>query len=79
MEEEAAEYAAGMTKPVAAFIAGAASPPDTKMGHAGAIVTGGRGSHEAKRQALAAAGVEVLPTPTAIGQALRQRLDRGDL
>jgi succinyl-CoA synthetase alpha subunit len=44
------------------------------MGHAGAIVTGCRGSYAAKREALEAAGVEVLATPTAIGQALRQRL-----
>jgi succinyl-CoA synthetase alpha subunit len=74
MEEEAAEYAAGMAKPVAAFIAGAAAPPGRKMGHAGAIVSGRRGSYAAKREALEAAGVEVLATPTAIGQALRQRL-----
>ena len=79
MEEAAAEYAAAMAKPVAAFIAGAAAPAGKRMGHAGAIVTGSRGSHAAKRQALAAAGVEVLATPTAIGRALRQRLDGGDL
>jgi len=74
MEEEAAEYAASMQKPVAAFIAGAAAPPGRKMGHAGAIVSGRRGSYAAKREALEAAGVDVLATPTAIGQALRQRL-----
>ena len=74
MEEEAAEYAAGMAKPVVAFIAGAAAPPGRRMGHAGAIVSGSRGSFEAKRQALEAAGVEVLATPTAIGHSLRQRL-----
>ena len=68
MEEDAADYAAAMTKPIAAFIAGRAAPPGKRMGHAGAIVTGSRGSHEAKRQALEAAGVEVLATPTAIGQ-----------
>jgi succinyl-CoA synthetase alpha subunit len=78
MEEEAAEYAAGMTKPIAAFIAGAAAPPGKRMGHAGAIVTGSRGSHEAKCRALEAAGIEVLPTPTAIGRALRQRLAGAD-
>lgn len=74
MEEDAADYAAGMAKPVVAFIAGAAAPPGRKMGHAGAIVSGGRGSYAAKRQALEAAGVEVLATPTAIGESLRQRL-----
>jgi succinyl-CoA synthetase alpha subunit len=74
MEEEAAEYAASMQKPVAAFIAGAAAPPGRKMGHAGAIVSGRRGSYAAKRQALETAGVPVLATPTAIGGILRQRL-----
>jgi succinyl-CoA synthetase alpha subunit len=77
MEEEAAEHASGMAKPVAAFIAGSAAPAGRKMGHAGAIVTGGRGSHAAKRAALEAAGVEVLATPTAIGHALRRRLEGG--
>ena len=47
MEEDAADYAASMTKPIAAFIAGAAAPPGKRMGHAGAIVTGNRGSHAA--------------------------------
>lgn len=74
MEEAAADYAAGMTKPIVAFLAGAASPPGKKMGHAGAIVTGGRGSHAAKKAALEAAGVTVLPTPSGIAQALKARL-----
>lgn len=70
MEEEAAEYARTMRKPVAAFIAGAASPPGKKMGHAGAIVTGNRGSYASKRNALEAAGVIVVDTPAQIAQAL---------
>jgi succinyl-CoA synthetase alpha subunit len=68
MEEDAAEYARTMRKPVAAFIAGAASPPGKKMGHAGAIVTGNRGSYASKRKALEAAGVLVADTPAQIGQ-----------
>lgn len=70
MEEEAAEYAAGMSKPIAAFIAGAASPPGKKMGHAGAIVMGNKGSYAAKKSALEAAGVEVVPTPSGLPRAL---------
>ena len=72
MEEEAAEYAGTMRKPVAAFIAGAASPPGKKMGHAGAIVTGTRGSYGSKRKALEAAGVIVADTPAEIAKALQQ-------
>lgn len=74
MEEEAAEYIATMSKPVAAFIAGAASPAGKKMGHAGAIVMGGRGSYEGKRAALEEAGVAVLPTPSGVPTALAERL-----
>ena len=74
MEEEAAEYVRGMDKPVVAFIAGGASPPGRKMGHAGAIVMGDRGSHASKRRALEAAGVEVLDTPSGVGAAIRAAL-----
>lgn len=70
MEEEAAEYAATMSKPVVSFIAGAASPPGKKMGHAGAIVMGNRGSYASKRSALEAAGVTVVDTPSMISAAL---------
>lgn len=63
-EEEAAEYAKTMTKPVAAFIAGRASPPGKKMGHAGAIVSGGKGDYGSKRKALEAAGVAVADVPS---------------
>ena len=74
MEEEAAEYAKTMSKPIAAFIAGAASPPGKKMGHAGAIVMGSVGSYAGKKTALEAAGVAVVPTPSGIPEALRGAL-----
>jgi succinyl-CoA synthetase alpha subunit len=76
MEEDAADYARTMRKPVAAFIAGAASPPDKKMGHAGAIVTGNRGGYASKRRALEAAGVVVADTPAQIAHALSGRNPR---
>lgn len=72
MEEEAAEYARTMKKPIAAFIAGRSSPPDKKMGHAGAIVTGGRGGYASKRAALEKAGVRVVDTPHAIALSLAE-------
>lgn len=71
MEEEAAEYARTMTKPVAAFIAGAASPPGKRMGHAGAIVMGDKGSYAGKKAALEAAGVAVCSTPNGVAEALK--------
>jgi succinyl-CoA synthetase alpha subunit len=77
LEEDAAEYAATMKKPVVAVIAGAASPPGKRMGHAGAIVIGDRGSYASKRAALEKAGVTVLDTPSGVGAALRARLGAG--
>jgi len=74
MEEEAADYARTMAKPVVAFIAGGAAPEGRKMGHAGAIVTGNKGSYASKRSALEAAGVTVLDTPSEVGVALKARL-----
>ncbi len=71
MEEDAAEYAAGMQKPVAAFIAGGAAPAGKKMGHAGAIVMGDKGTYASKKAALEAAGVAVLPTPMGVVEFLR--------
>jgi succinyl-CoA synthetase alpha subunit len=74
MEEDAAAYAAAMAKPVVAFIAGRASPPGKKMGHAGAIVTDRAGSYAAKRQALEQAGAVVVDTPREVPEAIAQRL-----
>lgn len=70
MEEEASEYIATMSKPVVAFIAGRSAPPDTRMGHAGAIVTGNRGSGDSKVAALTEAGAVVLDVPSAVGATL---------
>ena len=74
MEEEAADYARTMMKPVVAFIAGGAAPEGKKMGHAGAIVMGDKGSYASKRSALEGAGVTVLDTPSDVGTALKAAL-----
>ena len=68
-EEEAAEFiASSMTKPVVSYIAGVTAPPGKKMGHAGAIVAGGKGTAEAKMDALREAGAEVGDNPTEAGE-----------
>ncbi len=67
-EEEAAEYITTMSKPVASYIAGVTAPAGKKMGHAGAIVSGGKGTAQGKMDALAAAGVRVGLNPTEAGQ-----------
>ena len=74
MEEDAADYARTMSKPVVAFIAGSAAPAGKKMGHAGAIVMGDKGTHASKRAALEAAGALVLDTPSGVGPALQAAL-----
>lgn len=73
-EEEAAEFARTISKPVAAFIAGRASPPGKKMGHAGAIVSGGKGDYPSKRRALEDAGVAVADVPSELPRLIKARL-----
>jgi succinyl-CoA synthetase alpha subunit len=71
-EEEAAEFVSSeMAKPVAAFIAGRTAPPGKRMGHAGAIISGGRGTAADKIAALNKAGIPVSDSPALIGETLR--------
>ncbi len=72
-EEEAAEFIArSMSKPVVAYIAGIYAPPGKKMGHAGAIVSGGKGTAQAKMDALVAAGVRVSQSPSEAGDIMAE-------
>jgi succinyl-CoA synthetase alpha subunit len=76
-EEKAAEYIADfMTKPVVAFIAGQTAPPGKRMGHAGAIISGGKGTAAEKLDALKAAGIEIAESPADMGAAVQRAMQR---
>ncbi len=74
-EEEAAAWVKeNVSKPVFGFIAGRTAPPGRRMGHAGAIISGGAGTADAKLDAMRAAGITVVESPAAIGQTVKQHL-----
>jgi succinyl-CoA synthetase alpha subunit len=79
-EEDAAAWIEGnMRKPVAGFIAGTTAPPGKRMGHAGAIISGGKGTAADKIAALEAAGVVIAPTPTDMGAAMMAAMKKAAL
>ncbi|MGE6631387.1 succinate--CoA ligase subunit alpha [Bacillus sp. NPDC077027] len=79
-EEEAAEWVkANMTKPVVGFIGGKTAPPGKRMGHAGAIISGGKGTAEEKVKTMRACGIEVAETPSVMGETLIKVLKEKNL
>jgi len=76
-EEEACDYIKALVKkPVVGFIAGATAPPGKRMGHAGAIISGGKGTAKDKKAAMQKAGVHVCDTPSVLGQTMKQALKK---
>ena len=74
-EEDAAQFISeSVNKPVVAYIAGVTAPAGRRMGHAGAIISGGKGTAEAKFAALEAAGVRTVPSAAEIGAAMKEQL-----
>ena len=79
-EEQAAEYIqSSVKKPVVGFIAGVTAPPGRRMGHAGAIISGGKGTAKEKIAALERAGVHVTPSPARLGETMENALRKAGL
>jgi succinyl-CoA synthetase alpha subunit len=78
-EEDAAEFLkrARVRKPMVGFIAGVTAPPGRRMGHAGAIISGGKGGAESKIEAMQSAGIKISPNPGALGTTLKELLKGG--